>query len=62
MMIVGLCALAALLELDTAYVGQFMMMLAAEHGSSVVITADGPDEGEALAALRQLFERKFEEE
>jgi len=39
-----------------------MMMLAAEHGSSVVITADGPDEGEALAALRQLFERKFEEE
>jgi len=39
-----------------------MMMLAAEQGSTVRITAKGKDEAEALAALKALFERKFDED
>ncbi|MCX5783285.1 MAG: HPr family phosphocarrier protein [Elusimicrobia bacterium] len=39
-----------------------MMMLAAERGSLVKISANGQDEAQALSALKKLFERKFDEE
>ena len=39
-----------------------VMMLAAEHGSTLHLTADGTDEKEAAAAIRQLFENKFNED
>jgi phosphocarrier protein len=39
-----------------------LMMLAAGHGSQLDVTADGPDEGEALDALQGLVDRNFEEE
>jgi phosphocarrier protein HPr len=38
-----------------------VMMLAAGLGSPVTVRADGPDEESALAAVVQLFERKFDE-
>jgi phosphocarrier protein len=38
-----------------------VMMLAAGLGSPLTIRADGPDEESALAAVVQLFERKFDE-
>jgi len=39
-----------------------LMMLAAGHGSVICVSADGADAEEALAALGELIERKFEEE
>ncbi|MBO4674667.1 MAG: HPr family phosphocarrier protein [Elusimicrobiaceae bacterium] len=39
-----------------------VMMLAAECGSSVRLTTDGTDEKEAAAALKKLFDDKFNEE
>jgi len=39
-----------------------VMMLAAEFGSSVCVTAKGTDEVQALAALEKLFNEKFNEE
>ena len=39
-----------------------LMLLAAEHGSKVILRVSGPDEAEALAALEKLFARKFDEE
>ena len=36
-----------------------VMMLAAEEGSTIVVSADGPDESEAIAALRELVDGKF---
>ena len=39
-----------------------VMMLAAEFGSSVCVTANGTDETQALAALEKLFNDKFNEE
>ncbi len=39
-----------------------VMMLAAEHGSTLHFTAEGPDEQEAANAIRTLFENKFNEE
>jgi phosphocarrier protein len=39
-----------------------LMLLAAEYGSKVTLRITGPDEGAALAALEQLFARKFDEE
>ncbi|MBI5211481.1 MAG: HPr family phosphocarrier protein [Elusimicrobia bacterium] len=39
-----------------------IMLLAAEHGARVTLTATGPDEAEALKALERLFQRKFDEE
>ncbi|RME01042.1 MAG: HPr family phosphocarrier protein [Calditrichaeota bacterium] len=39
-----------------------VMMLAAENGAELTITANGEDEDEALAALKALFESKFDEE
>ena len=39
-----------------------LMLLAAEYGSKVTLRITGPDEAEALAALSQLFARKFDEE
>ncbi len=39
-----------------------VMMLAAEFGSSLRLTADGSDEKEAAAAIQKLFEDKFNEE
>jgi len=38
-----------------------VMMLAAGLGATVEIEADGPDEAEALAALRALIDGKFGE-
>lgn len=39
-----------------------LMMLAAGHGSTILVKAEGEDEGEALAALEDLVARKFEED
>ena len=36
-----------------------VMMLAAEEGSTITVRADGPDEREALDALRELVDGKF---
>ena len=36
-----------------------VMMLAAEEGATIVVRAVGPDEREALEALRELVEGKF---
>ena len=36
-----------------------VMMLAAEEGSTIRVRADGPDEREAVAALRELVDGKF---
>lgn len=36
-----------------------VMMLAAEEGSTIVVTADGPDEAEAITAIRELVDGKF---
>ncbi|HEY8329689.1 MAG TPA: HPr family phosphocarrier protein [Rhodanobacter sp.] len=38
-----------------------VMMLAAGLGSPLTVRADGPDEEAALAAVVELFERKFDE-
>ena len=37
-----------------------VMMLAAGIGTNLVVRADGPDEGEALEAVIELFARKFD--
>lgn len=39
-----------------------VMMLAAEMGAEVEISADGDDAKEAVVAIRELFFRKFDEE
>lgn len=39
-----------------------LMMLAAGHGSVILVTAEGPDAGPALDAISDLVARKFEEE
>ena len=36
-----------------------VMMLAAEEGSTIRVRVDGPDEREAVAALRELVDGKF---
>ena len=36
-----------------------VMMLAAEEGATIVVKAEGPDEGDAVAALRELVDGKF---
>jgi len=38
-----------------------LLLLAASQGTSVTITADGPDEEAAMSALCELVERGFEE-
>ena len=38
-----------------------VMMLAAEHGSTIVLRADGPDAEAALDALATLVSNKFGE-
>jgi len=38
-----------------------IMMLAAECGSSLVLTVSGEDAEQALSAVKELFERKFDE-
>ncbi len=38
-----------------------LMMLAAEEGSIVAVSADGPDEQEMLNALARLFTNRFDE-
>ena len=38
-----------------------VMMLAAGIGTPLLVRADGPDEEAALAAVTELFERKFDE-
>lgn len=39
-----------------------LMMLAAGHGSVIVVRADGEDENAALEAIADLIARKFEED
>ena len=39
-----------------------VMMLAAAHGSDITIIADGSDAEEAIAGIRALIQRKFDEE
>ena len=38
-----------------------LMMLAAGHGSELIVTAEGSDETDALTALEALFLKNFEE-
>ena len=38
-----------------------VMMLAAEHGSSITLRAEGPDADQALEALAQHVHNRFEE-
>lgn len=38
-----------------------VMMLAAGLGSPLTLRTDGPDEADAMAAMVDLFERKFDE-
>ncbi len=38
-----------------------LLLLAAAQGSAITITADGPDETDAIAALCALVERGFDE-
>ena len=39
-----------------------LMMLAAAQGSKLTLTAEGPDAAAALAALEELFQKKFNED
>ena len=39
-----------------------ILTLAAESGSQLKITADGPDEAQLLDTLQNLFERRFDED
>lgn len=39
-----------------------LMMLAAGHGSVIIVTADGEDAEAALSAIADLIARKFEED
>ncbi len=39
-----------------------LMMLAATHGTELIITAQGDDAEDAIATLRQLVDSKFEED
>jgi len=39
-----------------------VLMLACEQGSKVLIKAEGPDEKEAVEAIVELIERKFDED
>lgn len=39
-----------------------LMMLAAGHGSSITVIAEGDDADAALAAIADLIDRKFEED
>jgi phosphotransferase system HPr (HPr) family protein len=39
-----------------------LMMLAAGHGSVILVSAEGEDEAAALEAIGDLIDRKFEEE
>ena len=39
-----------------------LMMLAAGHGSKLLITCEGPDAEEALREIEGLIERRFDEE
>lgn len=39
-----------------------LMLLAAAKGHTVVVTADGPDEEAALAAVEELIRKRFHEE
>lgn len=39
-----------------------LMMLAVGYGSTITVIATGSDEDEALAALEDLIQRKFEED
>ena len=39
-----------------------LMMLAAGHGSVILVSTDGPDEEEAMNAIGDLITRKFEED
>jgi len=36
-----------------------VMMLAAEEGATILVKAQGPDEGDALAAIQELVDGKF---
>jgi phosphocarrier protein HPr len=38
-----------------------LLLLAAGQGTSLLVKAEGPDEGPALSAIRELVERRFDE-
>jgi phosphocarrier protein len=38
-----------------------LLLLAAGKGTSLLVRADGQDEGAALAAIRELIDRRFDE-
>jgi len=38
-----------------------VLMLAASRGTQLVVTVEGADENEAMAAIEQLFRQQFEE-
>ena len=48
-------------EVDAASI-MGLLMLGAGQGATIEITAEGPDAEEALAALTELVERRFDEE
>ena len=39
-----------------------LLMLAAAFGETIEVRAQGPDEEEAVGAIRDLFQRKFDED
>lgn len=39
-----------------------LLLLVAAHGTSITVTAEGPDEREAIEALSQLVDRGFDEQ
>lgn len=49
---------------ETANAADIMSILAlgAMHGDTLVLTADGSDEGEALQHLIEVFERRFDDD
>lgn len=38
-----------------------LLLLAASQGTSLLLRADGPDEADAVAAVRELVDRRFDE-
>ena len=38
-----------------------LLLLAASKGTSLLLRADGPDEADAVAAVKDLVERRFDE-
>ena len=39
-----------------------LMMLAAGHGSKLIVTCEGPDADKAVAEIEEVISRKFDED